>query len=70
MSLENVFGNFIIHLLFLFRTTSNVRFTDSAYCLIKVIVSAPLIRIYITPSDVNLNSNLNCSEETVFGVEK
>ena len=35
---------FFIHLLFLFMTTSNVRFADSAYCLMKVIVSVPLIQ--------------------------
>ena len=43
MPLENLLGNFIIHLLFLFITTSNVRFADSADCHNKVIVSVPRI---------------------------
>ena len=43
MSLENLLGNCILHILLLLITASNVRFADSADCLNKVIVSAPLI---------------------------
>ena len=63
MSLENLFGNFIIHLLFLFITTSNVRFADSADCHNKVIVSAPLIR---NVGSVSTPSFLNDGQEKLY----